>query len=1056
MLAGGKLIDYDCPDSCTTPNAPEDKARNRKLHDTVAVLNLWIEDLDTSQINLAGVRAAINTGPLNSPNYFPVEVSIPGFKTKQSGMVKVYIPTANLYFPDACRTGNKSCLRDPDKANYELSEKDQKNVALDREDTFHNIQSVLNTITIKGLTVDGKTLNLSTSYLFLNGVRPVMLMSGIDFPSTLEDAIFYLLENETKDTTNDWGGLGIHPMNGDPSDRCKELGNKANKDATYNCKESNWIKWLSADAGIPTWNPYRNGTRSIKDQQTFLIEGAEFLNRVYGAKKINIIAHSMGGVTSRRFTYEGWNGTLDDTKRSPATTDKLITLDSPHTGVTAANLPIIGSMLGDAQNDLGTKGMETFNKDFDLQFGPLGNKIYKYSALELKKHIYFINAHAKENQLCVVNNGNMICVIVWLEDDGLIEDKSATGTAYAHDNPDNSHLPSRYATYPTPLPDICNHVKLYNGDFFCHGWVLGSTEIKDWVIKTAGVFDYCRNNLPNYATALYTACDPARLELFNKTTSAGSGDNRAYSMSSLKLYQSTAVASTVPSTTLMYNTGVIKANSTVTVPLIVDNVENLIIRVSTMDGQPIQVHLENAAKTQVLPDKPLPITYSFPGQFPAPGNYNLVLNSGAISGTVQYIVEVLANSSVGFDTQIFPTTAGSGKPGNVLATLLDTTNNSPITGATITATLKIQAGKTITTTNLILKDSGTDGDLAAGDGKYTALLPDGLTSEFIQVEVIVKGSYKGQAFTRFASDFTKARSGEIRFNGNYKWQNYSGSNTAATNGIDYSIFEAGVNVQRNGVYQIEATLVDANGLNVLTTSTSRTVEAGNTTLQIRFNGQQFVQGQYTGPFHISTLRAYVIEGDQSREADRVIDVKSIPELNLNVNQLNRPTLAIAGSFTDKTLDAGIIIGKYRNLEIRVPLDVAKTDTYSFSAELYSPSGKSLGTVQGQTKLEIGLGIPLILVFPGDKIGENKENGPYLLKGMTLSDSKDGKVLLYRDFVGQTNTYQYTDFISSITNNSADTSPKNDMTGLILIISIAVIAMLIIISFFIFIRIRRHH
>jgi hypothetical protein len=591
VLAGGKLIDNDCSDPCT---APEDKARNRKLHDTIAVLNLWMEDLDTSQINLTGVQASVNTGPLNSPDYFSVKVSVPGFKTKQSGMVKIYIPVSKLYFPDACRTGNQSCLRDPNNANYDWSEKEQKNIAPDRSETFHTLQPALNAITIKGLTIGNKPLNVKTSYLFLNGLRPVMLMAGIDFPT---------FDDYEKDTTNDWGGLGPNPTSSDPSDRCKELGDKAKKDATYFCKENNWIKWLSKDVGVPTWNPSRNGTRSIEDQQSYLKQGAAFLNRIYGAKKINIIAHSMGGVTSRRFIYESWkkiNG-----NDGSVTVDKLVTFDSPHTGVTAAYASgnFLGSpVAGAAQADLGTYQMQDFNRDNDLR--EAWGKDYNAA----KKHIFFTTVHAKDYPLCLINNFNVACLgdANFIQDDGAVEDKSATGTEYSHwFNVDKSHLPGDYSNYPDPLPDICNHVKLDQGDFFCHGWVLGSSEIKKWVEGTVGVFDYCRNNLPNYFLALYTACDPGSLTLFNKT---GLFSDQKY----LFAYagQGITATSTISSTpnTLLYLTGSITSSSTITVPITIDKVEDLFIRVSTdSNNQPVQVRLESADKTQATPDKLLPL-----------------------------------------------------------------------------------------------------------------------------------------------------------------------------------------------------------------------------------------------------------------------------------------------------------------------------------------------------------------------------------------------------------------------------------------------------------------
>jgi hypothetical protein len=279
----------------------------------------------------------------------------------------------------------------------------------------------------------------------------------------------------------------------------------------------------------------------------------------------------------------------------------------------------------------------------------------------------------------------------------------------------------------------------------------------------------------------------------------------------------------------------------------------------------------------------------------------LVLTSGILTGTVSYTVEATAKSSVNFAIRIYPPTANTGKTGIIVATLLDTATNSPVTGMSITNTLKMQVGKTITTSNLILQDNGQGGDTTAGDGKYTATLPDNLAFDFIQIDAIATGTYKGQPFSRFASDISNVRSGEVRFDGNYKWQPYTSSTNGTSNDNNKITFEAGVIVQRKGVYRVEAVLLDATGHNISTASTTRSIDAGGATIQLMFDVEQILKDQFNGSLHIGALKAYIVEGDRSRDADTIDDTTNVPELVFSGNQINNNKISINGSLFDKKL-----------------------------------------------------------------------------------------------------------------------------------------------------------
>lgn len=1095
-VTAGRLIDYDCPINCYDI----DKVRNQKLHDKIATLYLSVKN--GSQFSTQNVTATVVSGNSNSLEAIPVTVQgISGV----SNLIEVSIPVTYFYFPNVCLkpdgTPRNPCLRDLNNSNYSA---DSSKLAPDGEDTFANLKPVLNSITIYGLTETNSPLEVRNAVLFINGVRPVLLMSGVDIAPN---------PGEIKDTTSDWcswirwlGNFDTETVDSQNEDKC-----------------SDYSKDDYSGQGIPSWNVPRNGTQTAEDQQQYLLAGAKFLNRVYGAKQINVIAHSMGGVTSRMFTYESWQGT----NGSPATVDKLITLDSPHTGVRGSAFypsslpsppfptniylqPIINWLnqqlqnLPDSAKSLGTDQMRDFNSKYNLSQIWGGDD-------EAKKHFFVTTTHGMYNCSSLDN-----CTDIGT-DDGLVEDISATGEAYPQASPSDyllhptiipdSNLPGLYATIQNPLPNVCNQDNLllsysltysssfpyltpnYFSSFLCHGWSLHQvSSVKKWVVDTAGIFDYCQNNLPDGLVPPLSSCnqsvstnssgnvqkgnsslDVNSLTLLNaplhevlsafltamlgKTNkaeiccTANFSNSSAYNVTAQSSNSITASSTITYSTQdLLFDTGSLSPSSVVTKTFSVDETSDVLVKILGSSTSLVQARIEDQSGTVLASNKQLPASFYFSNTSLKPGQYNLVLSSGNITTSLPYIIDVNAKSSLILASTIIPPTKGSGKFGNIRASLVNFSPTSTYSITSITATVAyLNTSGEVTTTNIILNPDNslqTNGSYAIKN--YSGDLPSPFISGTAVVGIMAKGYNSGYPFTRQIQDTTTARSGEIHFTGSYSWQQSSQGVLNAKSNIDTVFFDATVSVQHTGVYRIEVGVADANGNIVATKTSTRGFEVGESKFELNFNNfQNWGNQSSSGTYHLGWLELYTVTGNQSQKADEVDDLTTIPTLNLRTDQLFLPTTisAVKGSILDTPISVGNNSTKYQSLQIKVPISLSKTGVYSYSAVLASENHQLISGITGQITLVAGASVFVTLTFPSSDIAKSEQNGFYSLEDFTLIDTQSSETVLYSGLVGKTHQeYQF----SSFENANAQTSqPFNFAPYLTILIAAIVMGGLII-------------
>lgn len=105
----------------------------------------------------------------------------------------------------------------------------------------------------------------------------------------------------------------------------------------------------------------------------------------------------------------------------------------------------------------------------------------------------------------------------------------------------------------------------------------------------------------------------------------------------------------------------------------------------------------------------------------------------------------------------------------------------------------------------------------------------------------------------------------------------------------------------------------------------------------------------------------------------------------------------------------------------MPLNVAISDTYAYSAILRTPSGTLITSIGGEANLQVGT-TNLVLNFSGADIFSSGQNGPHVVVDLVVKERASQQVLFYVRSVGQTAAYQSTQFIPCnplVVNSSSD-------------------------------------
>lgn len=142
----------------------------------------------------------------------------------------------------------------------------------------------------------------------------------------------------------------------------------------------------------------------------------------------------------------------------------------------------------------------------------------------------------------------------------------------------------------------------------------------------------------------------------------------------------------------------------------------------------------------------------------SPGQYTLDL-SKARSGAKAYMVAVRDGSQIRMAVSLSMLSVPAQARQAIEARLYDGSNNTPLTDFKVEARLREGAGKA--SQPILLKDDGIAPDRNAGDGVYTAYLPQGRPGEMVDVKVDAYGTWEGLPLHRVAQTAFGRQGGRV-------------------------------------------------------------------------------------------------------------------------------------------------------------------------------------------------------------------------------------------------------------------------------------------------------
>jgi len=222
--------------------------------------------------------------------------------------------------------------------------------------------------------------------------------------------------------------------------------------------------------------------------------------------------------------------------------------------------------------------------------------------------------------------------------------------------------------------------------------------------------------------------------------------------------------------------------------------------------------------------------------------------------------------------------------------------------------------------------------------------------------------------------------------------------------FDSMQLDVGVNIIDADHYSVIAWLADDQGTDILWARTTAELSPGNSTLQLDFDGPSLSQAGIIQPFVVSRVelsyqvgKHYVL-GDS---AENVLDTGYVSA------DFNPPSALLAGVIAELPVDSDFD-DLYDDLDITIDLDINEPGEYEVSAQL---RGSSLALSDSQ-KVTVPEGVTseqVILSFDGSSIFFHREDGPFQLTQLRLSQSSQDSELDFRANAWTTAAYLHTEF-----------------------------------------------
>lgn len=429
-------------------------------------------------------------------------------------------------------------------------------------------------------------------------------------------------------------------------------------------------------------------------------------------------------------------------------------------------------------------------------------------------------------------------------------------------------------------------------------------------------------------------------------------------------------------------------------------------------GNPISITLINPQGQVIDPSSPTVIytstvqsdgaaTVAYGLPTPEPGSWTaIVTNTSTLSTTGVLLENRFAGSpqlTVGAPLTVVP-----GDTAPLTASLND--GAMPLDGATITATVLISGAAP---SAVLLTDQG--------NGAYAgnAVIPSGATGT-ASISLQATGTTGGASFALAEDTASQISSGQATFSDTYGEQTVA---NMADHLYTSLLITPTVTADQSGYYQLSGDLTDGSGAVIASASTAVALTAGIATpLSLSFDGTTIGKSGVNGPYTLRNLMLYDLDNDILTNSL----ASAYTTAAYQATQFEHPVLVVGDTITDAGSNPDVN-GLFQDLAVTTTLKADVPSQYTVNALLVDSAGAVI-TGTSQILNVSTMSQPAILYFPGSAIAAHGVDGPYQVRGLTVS-GPDGVPLTVIDELGSTQAYRASQFAPA-----ASATPAPTMTN----------------------------
>lgn len=357
-----------------------------------------------------------------------------------------------------------------------------------------------------------------------------------------------------------------------------------------------------------------------------------------------------------------------------------------------------------------------------------------------------------------------------------------------------------------------------------------------------------------------------------------------------------------------------------------------------------------------------------------PGTYQIKIDGSNVTGDHAVVASYYSSSPVRVGAVTDAATYRVGDTVIVSAVVFN--DSTPVTGATVTASIGDVSQSALPPVSVVLQDSGQY-DEATGDGIYTGSFTAGNAGDFT-AQVRATGTSSGLSYSRTSSTTFRV----LTSLANFISFSDAGVDDNGNSLLDRVVVTATVNVQTAGTYRFTLDLSSSNGATI-NASTSSSLAQGTQQISVSFPSNSVRSLGVDGPYNRKRATLYA-EDDAEKPITAFIEDAGATSAYL-LSSLERAAIQFTGNNTVTGIDTNAN-GKFDVLRIEAEVNVLAGGLHNWNGTLRDSFGKGIEIVGSSAELTAGVNV-ITFNFNGIKIAQNGKPGPFTLSSVMLYSSQ---------------------------------------------------------------------